>query len=79
MLLSLAYQERLAILRASVSVGRCANLAFFPAEKHKAGRVLAMLVYQPFSDEPLMEAYRDDDIQAYDILFNRYKDILYRY
>lgn len=31
------------------------------------------------SDEQLMEAYRDGDISAFDDLFSRYKDILYRY
>ncbi len=40
---------------------------------------LAQSENKQLTDEQLMEAYRDDDIQAFDILFNRYKDILYRY
>lgn len=31
------------------------------------------------SDELLMETYRDGDILAFDILFKRYKDMMYRY
>ncbi len=63
----------------SVFVSRCGSLAFLPSKKRKAGMALAKSNYQQFSDEQLMEAYRDDDMQAFDILFNRYKNILYRY
>ena len=31
------------------------------------------------SDEQLMLAYRDGDVAAFDVLFGRYKDMLYRY
>lgn len=32
-----------------------------------------------YSDEQLMEAYRDGNVQAFDQLFMRYRDMLYRY
>lgn len=31
------------------------------------------------TDEFLMEAYRDGDVPAFDLLYSRYKDMLYRY
>ena len=40
---------------------------------------LAVLLSEDKSDEQLMEAYRDGDLQAFDILFSRFKDILFRY
>lgn len=39
----------------------------------------AVLLSEEKSDEQLMEAYRDGDLQAFDQLFNRFRDILYRY
>jgi len=38
-----------------------------------------VLLSEEKSDEQLMEIYRDGDLQAFDLLFGRFKDILYRY
>ena len=77
--MGLANQKQIVHTQASVSMSGCDNLAFLPVAKRSAEMVLAQSDYKQLTDEQLMEAYRDDDIKAFDILFNRYKDILYRY
>ena len=42
-------------------------------------QIYIVLLPEEKTDEQLMEAYRDGDIQAFDQLFSRFKDILYRY
>jgi len=77
--MGLAERSQIEYLQASVSPNVCGNLAFFPGVESKVSKVLAESANQQQTDEELMEAYRDDDIQAFDRLFNRYKDVLYRY
>ena len=58
----------------SANNDRCANLL-----KLCTTQKAVVLLAKDKTDEHLMEAYRDGDLKAFDELFTRFKDILFRY
>jgi len=46
---------------------------------YQINRKYIVLLPEEKTDEELMESYRDGDLLAFDLLYNRFKDLLYRY